>query len=279
MAQSVGMDYLEPFTFNMLRSFLGGLFLVPCILLVKPVFPRNMERKSETTAKNKKLLGRGYFCNILAFATGFQQIGIQYTTVGRAGFITACYIIIVPVIGLTFFHKKCRSTIWVAVALALVGLYLLCITDGFDIGKGDFYIFICSLLFSLHILVIDHFSPLVDGIKMSCIQFFVCGVISAIFAFGTETPVISNIFMAWGPLSTRNFILWRGIYIANHGTKELESYSCFSDTQYGNLVSPYGRWVLLNQKLTVRELIGCVFLMFVAIILAQLPEKTAKKTP
>lgn len=282
VAQSVGMDYLEPFTFNMLRSFLGGLFLVPCILLLNRVFPRNMEKQNpEQLRKNKKLLWQGGIsCGILlAFATGFQQIGIQYTTVGRAGFITACYIIIVPVIGLTFFHKKCRSTIWVAVTLALVGLYLLCITDGFDIGKGDFYIFICSLLFSLHILVIDHFSPLVDGIKMSCIQFFVCGVISAIFAFGTETPVISNIFMAWGPLLYAGILSCGVAYTLQIvGQKNLNPTVASLILSMESCISVLAGWVLLNQKLTVRELIGCIF-MFVAIILAQLPEKTAKKTP
>lgn len=281
VAQSVGMDYLGPFTFNMLRSLLGGLFLLPCILLLNRVFPRNIEKNNPAQKKeNQRLLWKGGIsCGILlAFATGFQQVGIQYTTVGRAGFITACYIIIVPVIGLTFFHKKCRSTIWAAVALALVGLYLLCITDGFDIGKGDFYIFICSLLFSLHILVIDHFSPLVDGIKMSCIQFFVCGGISAIFAFGTETPDLSNILMAWGSLLYAGILSCGVAYTLQIvGQKNLNPTVASLILSMESCISVLSGWILLNQKLTARELIGCV-LMFTAIILAQLPEKVSRET-
>ena len=281
VAQSVGMDYLGPFTFNMLRSLLGGLFLLPCILLLNRVFPRNIEKNNPAQKKeNQRLLWKGGIsCGILlAFATGFQQVGIQYTTVGRAGFITACYIIIVPVIGLTFFHKKCRSTIWAAVALALVGLYLLCITDGFDIGKGDFYIFICSLLFSLHILVIDHFSPLVDGIKMSCIQFFVCGGISAIFAFGTEAPDPSNILMAWGPLLYAGILSCGVAYTLQIvGQKNLNPTVASLILSMESCISVLSGWILLNQKLTVRELTGCV-LMFTAIILAQLPEKVSRET-
>lgn len=281
VAQSVGMDYLGPFTFNMLRSLLGGLFLLPCILLLNRVFPRNIEKNNPAQKKeNQRLLWKGGIsCGILlAFATGFQQVGIQYTTVGRAGFITACYIIIVPVIGLTFFHKKCRSSIWAAVALALVGLYLLCITDGFDIGKGDFYIFICSLLFSLHILVIDHFSPLVDGIKMSCIQFFVCGGISAIFAFGTETPDLSNILMAWGSLLYAGILSCGVAYTLQIvGQKNLNPTVASLILSMESCISVLSGWILLNQKLTARELTGCV-LMFTAIILAQLPEKVSRET-
>ena len=131
-----------------------------------------MYKRQEQTGT---LILGGVCCGILlALASSFQQMGIQYTTVGRAGFITACYIVIVPILGHFFLRKKCGATIWIAVALALAGLYLLCITDGFSVGKGDLLVMVCSLLFSLHILVIDYFSPKVDGVKMSCIQFFVC---------------------------------------------------------------------------------------------------------
>ena len=125
---------------------------------------------------------------LLCLASNFQQFGIKYTTVGKAGFITACYIVIVPVIGL-FLGKKCSSFIWAAVVLTLAGLYLLCIKDGFSVGKGDFLVLICAVFFSLHILVIDHFSPLTDGVKMSCIQFAVCGVLSGSFWRIPGSPV------------------------------------------------------------------------------------------
>ena len=105
-----------------------------------------------------------------------QQIGIVYTSVGKAGFITALYIVIVPILGI-FLKRRCGWKVWVSVAIALVGFYLLCMVGGFSLERGDIYLLICAVLFSVHILVIDHFSPLVDGVKMSCIQFFTCGIL------------------------------------------------------------------------------------------------------
>ena len=160
VAQSVSMDYIGGFTFNSIRSLIGSLTLLPVILLLSK--PKSAEEKNrpQTSSKQKILITGGICC------------GIKYTTVGKAGFITACYIIIVPVIGI-FLRKKCSPFIWIAVILSLCGLYLLCLTpgEGFAIGKGELLVLVCAFLFSIHILVIDHFSPLVDGVKMSCIQF------------------------------------------------------------------------------------------------------------
>ena len=153
-------------------------------------------------------------------------------------------------------------------------LYLLCITDGFAIGKGDFYIFVCSLLFSLHILVIDHFSPLVDGIKMSCIQFFVCSAVSSIFAFTLENPSLHNIFMAWGPLLYAGILSCGIAYTLQIvGQKNLNPTVASLILSMESCISVLAGWLLLGQKLTVREMSGCV-LMFIAIILAQLPRET-----
>ena len=151
VAQSVGMDYVGPFTFNMVRSLIGGIVLIPCIFLLGRLnSPEKYMQKEKAKVgilndraskadERKTLLKGGICCGILfSLATNIQQIGIQYTTVGRAGFITACYIVIVPILGMVFFHKKSRALIWGAVALALVGLYLLCMTDDFGIGKGDY---------------------------------------------------------------------------------------------------------------------------------------------
>ena len=194
VAQSVGMDYVEPFTFTAIRSIIGGLVLIPYILLTS--------KKADNNYSNKRTLFLGGICCgvFLFIASSFQQIGIQYTTVGRAGFITSCYIIIVPIISLIFFKKKSDYKLWIAVLLSLAGLYLLCITDGFSIGKGDFLVFICAIFFSLHILVIDYFSPKVDCVKMSCIQFFVCGLISIIPAIILEDINVDMIFKAWAPI-------------------------------------------------------------------------------
>ena len=178
VAQSVGMDHVGPFTFNAVRSIIGGIVLIPCIFFLdhrKSAQKEELPSPQQQAEQTGTLILGGVCCGILlALASSFQQMGIQYTTVGRAGFITACYIVIVPILGHFFLRKKCGATIWIAVALALAGLYLLCITDGFSVGKGDLLVMVCSLLFSLHILVIDYFSPKVDGVKMSCIQFFVC---------------------------------------------------------------------------------------------------------
>lgn len=132
--------------------------------------------KIERYRHEKDLLTGGLACGVLLFAaSSLQQIGIKYTTAGKAGFITAFYIVIVPVMGV-FLHKKIGWKIWLAVVLAVAGLYFLCITESFSVGKGDILVFLCALVFAVHILVIDHFAPKVDGVKMSCIQFFVCGI-------------------------------------------------------------------------------------------------------
>lgn len=280
VAQSVGMDYVEPFTFSMVRNIMGGIVLIPCIFLLNKLFPKKAETVTpeELKKSRKTLLTGGICCGILlALASNLQQIGIQYTTVGRAGFITACYIIIVPILGLLFFKKKCRSTIWAAVVLALVGLYLLCITDGFAIGKGDFYILLCSILFSLHILVIDHFSPLVDGVKMSCIQFFVCGILSAVPAFLFETPDLGNMLQAWVPLVYAGVLSCGVAYTLQIvGQKNMNPTVASLILSMESCISVLAGWVILNQKLSARELWGCV-LMFAAIVLAQLPEKKQNK--
>ena len=179
VAQSAGMDYVGPFTFNCARCLIGALVLVPLIVAMD----RGKRRQKEVPAENKKVLILGGICCGLALflASNFQQFGIQYTTVGKAGFITACYIVIVPLLGL-FFGKKCSPLIWGAVVMAVVGLYMLCMTGGSGgINRGDLLMLVCAVLFSVHILVIDYFSPMADGVKLSCIQFLVAGVLPGLF--------------------------------------------------------------------------------------------------
>ena len=163
VAQSVGMDYVGPFTYSCVRSLIAGIMLIPCIAFLNKVNPNQEEKEicrdeSRRKAYQKKLLIGGICCGLaLGVASCLQQIGIQHTTVGKAGFITTFYIIIVPIIGL-FFKKRCGLNVWAGVVLALAGLYFLCITEGFSIGYGDTMVFLCALAFSIHILVIDHFT-------------------------------------------------------------------------------------------------------------------------
>ena len=283
VAQSVGMEYVGPFTFNGVRSLIGSVILVPVILLLNR--PKNAD--SRTSSGSAASSGHAHHprtkaatsgsavsaCGIALFAaSNFQQFGIKYTTVGKAGFITACYIVIVPIIGL-FLKKKCSPFIWAAVAMALIGLYLLCITDGFSVGKGDLLVLVCAFLFSLHILIIDYFSPKADGVKMSCIQFFVCGILSMIPALIMEHPQISSILTAWLPILYAGVMSCGVAYTLQIvGQKNVNPTVASLILSLESCISVLAGWVILGQKLSAKELLGCV-IMFAAIILAQLPEK------
>ena len=268
VAQSVGMDYLEPFTFNGVRSLIGGIALLPCIWLLHKL---NGESKKEESGK--VLLIGGLACGVLLFAaSSLQQIGLKYTTAGKAGFITAFYIVIVPVLGI-FLHKKIGWKIWLAVVLALAGLYFLCITESFSIGKGDVLIFLCALIFAVHILVIDYFSPKVDGVKMSCIQFFVCGILSLPFMFTIETPKAAAMTAAWMPLLYAGVLSCGVAYTLQIlGQKNVNPAVASLILSLESCLSVLAGWIVLGERLSLRESAGCV-LMFAAIILAQLPDK------
>lgn len=273
VAQSVGMDYLEPFTFNGVRSLIGGVALLPCIWLLHKL---NGESKNEGSGKN--LIIGGLACGVLLFAaSSLQQIGIKYTTAGKAGFITAFYIVIVPVLGV-FLHKKIGWKIWLAVVFALAGLYFLCITESFSIGKGDILVFLCALVFAVHILVIDYYAPKVDGVKMSCIQFFVCGCLSIPFMITIETPKAASIAAAWMPLLYAGVLSCGVAYTLQIlGQKNVNPAIASLILSLESCFSVLAGWIVLGERLSLRESAGCV-LMFLAIILAQLPEKKKSRS-
>ncbi len=271
VAQSVGMDYLGPFTFNGIRSLIGGAALLPCIWIIQ-----KMNGKSDGTESKKDLVTGGIACGILLFAaSSLQQIGIQYTTAGKAGFITAFYIVIVPVLGILL-HKKTGWKIWLAVVLAIVGLYFLCMTESFSIDRGDILVFLCALVFAVHILVIDHFAPKVDGVKMSCMQFFICGILSIPFMFTIETPTFTAVTGAWMPLLYAGVLSCGVAYTLQIlGQKNVNPAVASLILSLESCFSVLAGWGVLGEKLSVRESVGCVF-MFAAIILTQLPEKKEK---
>ena len=290
VAQSVSMDYIGPFTFICLRSVIGGLFLIPVIIVLDGIRKKSQnesadvvnsenilhnietEEKQRLSWKNKQLIEGGIICGIfLFFANCFQQTGIQYTTVGKAGFITTFYIIIVPLIGL-FFKKYCGILTWIGVVIALAGLYFLCITQKLTIQRGDALILCCSVLYAGQILAIDHYNPFVDGVKMSCIQFLTGGVLGAVFMFLFENPSLAMILSAAGP------ILYTGIMSTGVGyTLQIVGQKGLNPTvaalilSLESVFSALSGYVFLHQVLTIRELIGCA-LMFIAIVLAQLPD-------
>ena len=289
VAQSVSMDYIGPFTFICLRSVIGGLFLIPVIIVLDGIRKKSQnesadvvnsenilhietEEKQRLSWKNKQLIEGGIVCGIfLFFANCFQQTGIQYTTVGKAGFITTFYIIIVPLIGL-FFKKYCGILTWIGVVVALAGLYFLCITQKLTIQRGDALILCCSVLYAGQILAIDHYNPFVDGVKMSCIQFLTGGILGAVFMLLFENPSIAMILSAAGPiLYTGIMSTGVGYTLQILGQKGLNPTVAALIMSLESVFSALSGYLFLHQLLTTRELIGCV-LMFIAIVLAQLPD-------
>ena len=282
VAQSVGMDYVGPFTFNCIRCLIGAVVLVPCIWFLDRWKQRldgaSCGRESAgapggASDGGHALLAGGICCGLALFvASNLQQIGIQYTTVGKAGFITALYIVMVPVFGI-FLKKRAGIRVWVSVALAVAGLYLLCITDRLALGKGDILVLLCAVVFAVHILVVDHFSAKTDGVRMSCIQFLVCGLLSGVCMLITEHPEMRLILQAWQP------ILYAGVFSCGVGyTLQIVGQKGTDPTvaslilSLESVVSVLAGWLLLGQRLSVRELGGCA-LMFAAILLAQMPER------
>ena len=276
VAQSVGGEAVGCFTFNGVRSLIGAAVLIPVIYFLDAQKKKELgeEKFLEQRGDKKTLLLGGICCGVmLCIASNFQQFGISFTTVGKAGFITAMYILIVPILGL-FMKKRVGAKVWLGVVLATVGLYMLCMTsESFSLSKGDFLVLICAGFFSLHILIIDYFSPKVDGVRMSCIQFFVCGVISTAIAFVFENPSFSAILSGWLPILYAGVLSCGVAYTLQIvGQKNMDPTVASLILSLESVFSVLAGWVILHQTLSVRELFGCV-LMFLAIILAQLPEK------
>lgn len=268
VAQSVGMDYMGPYTFNGARFLIGGTVLLPL------VFARIQKKKNAKEALPPVLTVKGGICCGLAIcaASLFQQIGIQYTTVGKAGFITTLYIIIVPIFGL-FLRKRVPGKVWIAAVIAAIGMYLLCITEGFSISEGDALVFVCAILFSIHILVIDYFSPKTDGVALSCIQFFTAGIICLLGAMILEQPTWEQLVAGALP------ILYAGVMSCGIaytlqiiGQKDLDPTIASLILSMESVVSVLAGWLLLGQALAAKELAGCA-LVFAAVILVQLPGK------
>ena len=290
VAQKSGMDTISPVAFNGIRTLIGAISLLPVIALMN-VLGKKGEAKESTIdeKKQKKLLWTGgILCGLFLMAAGnVQQIGMYWTTAGKTGFITALYVILVPLIGL-FLKKKIRPIFWACVAASAVGLYLLCIpaAGGFGaVNKGDVIVFICAFLFSGHILVIDYFSPKVDGVKMSCIQFFVAGGLSCILMFfidpalGFELPDLGDLQAGWFQLCYAGIMSCSVAYtlqvVAQADVNPtLSSMILCLESVFAVLAGA----VLLGEGMGLREIIGCV-LMFAAIMVAQLPAKEPEKLP
>lgn len=285
VAQSEGGKAAGPFTFNCIRSFIGGLVLIPVIKIIDKINPDN---KKPVTKKEKNTLLLGGICcgTALFLASSFQQLGLYLgTPAGKAGFLTACYILLVPILGL-FIKKHCGFNIWIGIVITIIGLYLLCMSDSLSFQLSDLLVLICALLFAVHILIIDHFSPLVDGVRMSCIQFLVCGALGVFPMFFSEMGHSLEGIMKWLP-NLATFSAWIPILYAGVmscgvaytlqivGQNGLNPTIASMIMSLESVFSVIAGWIILNQTMGIRQLVGCG-LIFVAIIIAQIPirEKT-----
>jgi len=297
VAQSEGMKYIGPFAFIGIRSMLAGVSLATFLGIRAAVTSGKKQRKAicgstagdaetvseeirsaKLTGKKTLLLG-GACCGIILFAaTMLQQIGILHNNEpGKAGFITALYLILVPLAGI-FFRKKIGAKVWIAVVLGVCGMYLLCITEGLHMTTGDLYLLGCAFVFTLHILVIDYFSPKVDGVAMSCIQFLLCGVLGMTGMFLTEIVELSHVLEAWLPLVFSGVFSGGVAYTLQIvAQKDTEPAIASLLMSLESVFAVFGEWLILGQLLSSREFVGCA-LMFAGILLTQLPEKQREKS-
>ena len=276
VAQRQGGAEAGPYTFNCIRSFLGGIVLLPVIPFLDKV---RGKKKQEAVQDRRRLAQGGALCGLVLFvASTFQQMGMYYgTTAGKAGFLTACYILLVPVLGILF-GRKCRWNVWISIVAAVVGLYFLCLTESLSLQFSDGLVLLCAACFSVHIMVVDHFSPLVDGVRMACIQFFVCGVCGLFPMIGVEMRQLGA--AAWlrslGSVDVWIPILYAGIMSCGVAyTLQIVGQNGINPSVASLLMSLESVFsvlagiLLLQESLSGRETVGCV-LVFAAVIFAQM---------
>lgn len=279
VSQRMGLATMGMHTFNATR-FLLAAFVLLLFILFTDIKDKKKAIVTGYTKNNKKqrrnLITAGTICGvILAIANTLQMAGLQFTTIGKAGFITILYIIIVPLTGI-FFKKHINLSVWVSVMLALGGSYLLFIQEGFSINKGDLLILGCAFLFAAHIMVIDHYTKITDSVRMAFIQFFVCGVISMIAMFIFEQPDIKVILSAWLPIAYAG-VLSSGVaytfqFIAQ---KNLSAPVASLIMSMESVFAVLAGWIIFQESLSVKEILGCV-LIFFGILIVQIPFKNKK---
>lgn len=287
VAQSIGGDAVGPFSFCFLRSVLGSLVLVPVIFLLEKM--GISKRKPKNKRELKRLIFAGACCGVLlSLSAMFQQVGLYLDSgVGKSGFLTTLYIIIVPILGL-FLKKKCNLNVWMSVIIAMLGFYFLCLNQTSQMSVADIMTCICALMCALHIMVVDHFAPEVDVVRLSCVQFAVAAVTAFIPMFFVELHHSVNAFSLWSEplMNFQNWIpiLYAGIMsngvaytLQSVGQRELNPTVASLIMSLESVFSVLAGWIILGEVLTVSEGIGCI-LVFVAVILAQIPWKRKKES-
>ena len=271
VAQSVGMDSVGPFTFQAVRCALAVLFLLPVIALFELRDIKNYFRKR----RSKKLWIAGILCGIALFAaSSLQQISLVDTDAGKAGFLTALYVVLVPAIGL-FLGKKPSITIVISILLAVVGLYLLSCMGVTTISTGDLLLLGCALAFAVQITLIDRLGADVDGLRLNCIQCLVVAVLSGIFMFATEAPKMPDILSCWLPIGYAG-VLSMGVAYSLQvlGQQKIEPTTASIIMSLESVIAALSGWLILQETMTFWELTGCA-LVFIAVILSQIPHKKA----
>lgn len=274
VGQRVGMESIEPFTFTAARMALAAVAVGTVAIILTGRRAGTAEGEKMDAAYMRNTFIGGVCCGVFLTAGSlFQQVGVVYTSAGKAGFITAMYMLLVPVINFLFFRKRNSLRVWLAVFIGIVGMYILCVREGFSLTRGDMLVFICAFMFSGHILCCDYFAPRGDAIMISAIQFAVTSLISAVFALAFEEPDWAKIVSAAIP------ILYCGIISGGVGyTLQIVAQKYTDPTIASLLMSLESVFaviagaLLLGERMSPQELVGCV-VMFAAIVLVQLPEK------
>ena len=276
-AQSTAMRWMDPIPFTALRSLVGMLALALTAMIFDLVRDKRLSfwGRAESGAERRELLTGGLWCGlVIAAASVSQQYGIKYTSAGKAGFLTALYIVIVPVLGLLFFKRKTGPALWFAVLLALTGSYLLC--GGISsIGKGEIFVIVCALIYSVHILVIDRYAAKCDCVRLSCLQFLVASVITL-----GASPLVSEPWVPENVVRAMPFWFFCGVgssavafTLQMVAQKYLHPVTATLLMSLESVFAVLGGWLFLHEMLSARELTGCA-VIFSAVILSQLPRKT-----
>lgn len=283
VAQDKAAEYAGSFTINGIRFIIGGIFLIPVIIIMRKIQKRPVFE--ETPEKRKTLIKASVICGLaLGIGANIQQFGIasypdDAAASGRAGFITAMYVILVPIAGFFIFKKRISFNVLIALIFSVVGLYLLCLSDGISgIYMGDLIVLCCALGFTIQILAVDHFIDKTDPLKLSCLSFIVCGATSLVLMFIFEKPDINRLMISW------QSILYLGIFSSGIAyTLQVVAQKYSSNPTVASILmslesvfAVLAGSILANERLSTRELIGCI-IMFAAIVLAQLPANLIRK--
>lgn len=274
VAQSMGAEHMGAFTFNAVRSAVAFVFLL-LLCGVLALLRRSRGTGSAAASRRELLLG-GFCCGAaLTVASYFQQKGIETTTAGKAGFVTALYIVLVPIFGRAL-GRRAPRTVWIGVALAVAGLYCLCVNEAFTVTGGDFYLLLCAVCFAVQILTVDHFTQKVDGVELSCVQFLVVTVLSALGALTETAPDLSTVSAwIWPVLYVGVFCSGVAYTLQILSQKDADPAVVSLLMSLESLFATISGALILHDRMSGREYLGCA-LMLVAVILTQLPENLLK---